>query len=216
MKSAATLRQDIEQELYWDPALDARNIEVAVHDRIVTLRGSVSSCAQKIAAQKAAQRVGGCRALVLELDVPEPPPGARSDEELAQAIVSALKWQEGLDEESIQVEVERGCVTLSGEVDWGYQRHAAEMLVSRMRGVVGVMNQIAVRANEAAADVGTQIAAALARRAQREFAGIAIDARDGIVTLTGTVSSLAEKRAACGAAWSARGVRSVVDHLNVA
>jgi len=142
-------------------------------------------------------------------------PASHRDEDLATAILSSLKWQEDFPKDAIQVEVERGCVTLGGEVDWGYQRHAAEMLVSRMRGVLGVSNRITVRADVVAADVGTQISAALARRAQREFAGIAIDVHDGVVTLTGTVSSLAEKRAACGAAWSAKGVQRVVEKLSV-
>jgi osmotically-inducible protein OsmY len=152
---------------------------------------------------------------IIAFGVPESSPASHSDEDLATAILSALKWQEDFPKDAIQVEVERGCVTLAGEVDWGYQRHAAEMLVSRMRGVMGVSNQITVRADEVAANVGTQISAALARRAQREFAGIAIQVHDGVVTLTGTVSSLAEKRAACGAAWSAKGVQRVVDKLSV-
>jgi osmotically-inducible protein OsmY len=215
MKSDQALKQDVEQELLWDPAIDARDIMVTVHDRIVTLAGVVASYAQKLAVQKAAQRVAGCRVLVMEVNVPESSPATHSDEDLATAILSALKWQEDFPKDEIQVEVERGCVTLTGEVDWGYQRHAAEMLVSRMRGVMGVMNQITVRADQVAADVGVQISAALARRAQREFAGIEIEARDGVVTLTGTVSSLAEKRAACRAAWSAKGVQRVVDKLSV-
>jgi osmotically-inducible protein OsmY len=215
MKSDQALKRDIEQELLWDPAIDPRQIRVTVHDHIVTLVGAVASYAQKLAAQKATQRVAGCRALVVELNVPESSPPSHSDEDLATAILSALKWQEDFPKDAIQVEVERGCVTLAGEVDWGYQRHAAEMLVSRMRGVMGVSNQITVRADEVTADVGNQISAALARRAQREFAGIAIDVNDGVVTLTGTVSSLAEKRAACGAAWSAKGVQRVVDKLSV-
>lgn len=107
-------------------------------------------------------------------------------------------------------------MTLTGEGDWGCQHHAAETLVIRMRGVISLANQITIRADEVAADVGAQISAALARRAQREFAGTAIDARDGAVTLTGTVSSLAEKRAACGTAWSAKGASTQVFHRHSA
>ncbi len=215
MKSDAALKQDVEEELFWDPTVDARQIAVAVHDRIVTLHGAVSSWAQKFAAQKAAQRVAGIRALVLEVTVAASP-GLRADQDLAAAIVTALRWQEGLQDQTIRVEVEHGCVTLDGVVDWGYQRHAAEALVSQMAGVVGVTNRITVSVQQTAADVGAQIAAALARRAQRESSAISVEATDGVVTLTGTVDSLAEKRAACGAAWSVKGVREVIDRLTVA
>ena len=134
MKSDEALKQDVEGELLWDPQVDAANIRVNVHERVVTLSGTVPDYAQKLAAQKAVQRVAGSRALVMELDVPERPLARHEDEDLAAAIVLALRWQAGLAEKDIRVEVERGCVTLSGEVDWGYQRHAAEKVVGAMRG----------------------------------------------------------------------------------
>jgi osmotically-inducible protein OsmY len=215
MKSDETLKHDVEQELLWDSAVDARNVTVTVHGRVVTLEGSVSSYAQKLAAQKAAQRVAGSRAIVLELVVRPLSPSKHTDEELAAAVVSTLKWQEGVPENAIQVLVDRGCVTLSGEVDYGYQRQAAERAVSRMRSVLGLSNQITVRGAEVATDIHAQIDKALARRAQRESARIDVNVHDGVVRLTGTVDSLAEKRAACGVAWAAKGVRWVVDQLSV-
>ncbi|KWF23739.1 BON domain-containing protein [Burkholderia pseudomultivorans] len=215
MKSDAVLKQDVEQALFWNPAIDARRIDVDVRDRIVTLRGTVDSWAQKLEAQKTALHVADARALVLELNV-APPENACADQELAIAITFALGWQEALRDHKISVEVDHGCVTLDGEVDHAYQSRAAEAMVSRMIGVVGVANRIRVRTDHTVPDVGTRIAEALARRAQRESAGISIDAADGIVTLTGTVASLAERRAACGAAGSVRGVRQVVDRLTVA
>lgn len=216
MKSDEALKQDVEQELLWDSAVDARNITVTVHGRVVTLEGSVSSYAQKLAVQKAAQRVADSRAVVLELSVRSPSPSKHTDEDMAAAVMSTLKWQEGVPENAIQVVVERGCVTLRGEVDHGYQRQAAETAVSRMRAVVGLSNQITVRGDEVATDIHAQIVRALARRAQRESARVQVDAHDGVVRLTGTVDSLAEKRAACGVAWAAKGVRWVVDQLSVA
>lgn len=215
MKSDEALKHDVEQELLWDCAVDARNINVSVHGRVVTLEGSVSSYPQKLAVQKAAQRVSGSRAVVLELVVRPPSSSRRTDEDLAAAVVSTLKWQEGVPENTIHVLVEGGCVTLSGEVDHGYQRQAAEMVVSRMRDVVGLSNQITVRGAEVANDIHTQLTQALARRAQRESARINVEVHDGVVRLTGTVGSLAEKRAACGVAWAAKGVRWVVDQLSV-
>ncbi|AOI91916.1 OsmY domain-containing protein [Burkholderia pseudomultivorans] len=215
MKSDAVLKQDVEQALFWNPAIDARRIDVEVRDRIVTLRGTVDSWAQKLEAQKAALHIADARALVLELTV-APPENACADQELAIAITFALGWQEALRDHKISVEVDHGCVTLDGEVDHAYQSRAAEAMVSRMIGVVGVANRIRVRADRTVPDVGARIAEALARRAHRESAGISIDAADGVVTLTGAVASLAEKRAACGAAASVRGVREVVDRLTVA
>ncbi|MFM0455994.1 BON domain-containing protein [Paraburkholderia nemoris] len=215
MKSDEALKHDVEQELLWDSAIDARNIDVTVHGRVVTLEGSVSSYAQKLAAQKATRRVADSRAVVLELVVRLPSPSKHTDEELARAVMSILKWQDGVPENAIQVVVEHGCVTLSGQVDHGYQRQSAETAVSRMRGVVGLSNQITVRGAEVATDIHTQIAGALARRAQRESARVNVNVHDGVVRLTGTVDSLAEKRAACGVAWAAKGVRWVVDELCV-
>jgi osmotically-inducible protein OsmY len=215
MKSDAVLKQDVEQALFWNPAIDARRIDVEVRDRIVTLRGSVDSWAQKLEAQKTALHVADARALVLELSV-TPPASACADHELAIAITFALGWQEALRDHKIAVEVDHGCVTLDGEVDHAYQSRAAEAMVSRMTGVVGVANRIRVRADQTVPDVGARIADALARRARRESSGISIDASDGVVTLSGTVASLADKRAVCGAAGAVRGVRQVVDRLTVA
>jgi len=216
MKSDEALKHDIEQELLWDPAVDARNITVTVHDRAATLEGTVSGYAQKLAVQKAAQRVANSRAVVLELIVRPPLSSRHTDEDLAAAVMATLKWREGVPEDAIQVVVEGGCVTLSGEVDYGYQRQAAETAVSRMRDVLGLSNQITVRGDEVATDIHAQITSALARRAQRESARVNVEVHDGVVRLTGTVDSLAEKRAACGVAWAAKGVRWVVDQLNVA
>lgn len=215
MKPDEALKQDVEQELAWDLALDASGIKVGVKDRIVTLSGRVPDYAQKLAAERAVERVSGCRAIALELSIDPPRDPDHTDADLAAAIMVALRWQAGLSEEQVRVEVEHRCVTLVGEVDWGYQRNAAENVVSRMRGVVGVANRLSVRNSDAAFDVAQHISAALARRAQREFAGIHIDEHGGVVTLSGTVASLRERRAACGAAWSTRGVRAVVDRLVV-
>jgi len=215
MKPDETLKQDVEEEMSWDPALDGSSIEVAVKDRIVTLSGRVTDYVQKLAAERAAERVAGCRAIAIELLIDVHPRNEHPDADLAAAVVVALRWQAGLSADAVRVEVERGCVTLTGEVDWGYQRNMAEKVVGRMRGVLGVANRLMVRHSDAAFDVAQHISAALARRAQRESAGIHIDESNGVVTLSGTVASLRERRAACGAAWATRGVRAVVDRLTV-
>ncbi|SDE44021.1 BON domain-containing protein [Paraburkholderia lycopersici] len=215
MKSDEALREDVVCELLWDPAIDAARVEVGVQDRIVTLSGAVPSYAQKMAIQRAVERVAGCRAIAIELTIEPPPAVPHPDVDLAEAIALALRWQAGLAETQVHVEVERGCVTLSGVVDWGYQRNLAEKVVSRMRGVMGVTNEVAVRNSGDVAHVAEHISAALARRAQREFAGIHITVENGVATLSGTVSSLRDRRAACGATWATRGVRRVVDKLIV-
>ncbi|MFC4704966.1 MULTISPECIES: BON domain-containing protein [Paraburkholderia] len=215
MKTDEALKQDVEQELAWDMALDASGIEAAVKERIVTLSGRVPGYAQKLAVERAVERVAGCRAIVVELSIDPHPGNQHPDADLAAAIMVASRWQAGLSGDSVRVEVERGCVTLIGDVEWGYQRNTAEKVVSRMRGVVGVANRLNVRNSDAAFEVAQHISAALARRAQREFAGIHIDESQGVVTLSGTVASLRERRAACGAAWATRGVRAVVDRLAV-
>ncbi|WP_321915688.1 BON domain-containing protein [Paraburkholderia sp. J11-2] len=215
MKSDEALRDEVARELAWDPEVDISRVDVSVQDRIVTLSGTVPGYAQKMAVRRAVERVAGCRAIVFELTVAPPPKLQHSDIDLAEAIVVALRWQAGLAESQVHIEVDRGCVTLVGEVDWGYQRNLAEKVVSRMRGVMGVVNRISVRNSDAVADVAGHISAALARRAQREFAGIHVTVEDGVATLSGKVSSLRDRRAACGAAWATRGVRRVVDELVV-
>lgn len=215
MKSDLEIQQDIEQELLWDPSVDARHIKVGVHQRIATLDGSVPSYAQKLAAQKAAQRVADCRAVVVDVVVRAPEPRPAHDEQLANAVLSALNWQDTLPRDAVHAVVDHGCVTLTGEVGYRAQREAAEAIVSRMRGVVGVANRITVRAHPGNGDVRAHIAAALARRAQDEAVAIHVDDRDGVIRLTGTVGSIAEKNEAAKAAWSTHGVKWVVNQLEV-
>ena len=215
MKTDEQLRQDAFDELHWDPAVDARHIEIAVHDRVVTLRGTVTSYAQKIAVEKAIQRMKDVKAFVVELAVQAPAPETHSDRSVADAVLAILAATDGLPVNTIDATVQRGCVTLSGEVDWGYQRRAAELAVGRIRGVVGIVNRIAVRIEADPAEIRAKIDAALKRRAQSEANSLQIDVREGVVTLSGAVGSLAERRAAEGVAWHTRGVRDVVNRLMV-
>ena len=215
MKSDDELRQDIVEELQWDPAVDERGIEVAVHDRLATLSGTVPSYAHKIAVEKAVQRVDGVRAVLVQLDISPPAGQARADEAIAASATAVLDATEGLPPGAISVKADRGCLTLSGMLEWGYQRRAAEIAVGRLRGVLGIVNRIEVRSDADAADVEAKIAGALKRRARADAQRMNIEVRDGVVTLSGAVHSLAEKRAAEGGAWATRGVREVVDRLTV-
>jgi osmotically-inducible protein OsmY len=215
MKSDVQLKKDVEQELEWDPAINAAGIGVEVHDRIVTLAGHLGSFAEKLAARRAAQRVEGVKGVVVELDVRVPTQDTRSDEEIAAAVRSVLDWTAGLSEKAVQVTVEKGCVTLSGEVDWGYQMKAAENVVTPLRGVVVVVNQINVRGNTSEGDIAGKISAALKRHAEEEARHIDVAVNNGTVTLRGKVGSFPERSIACNAAWSAPGVHNVIDQLSI-
>jgi hyperosmotically inducible protein len=216
MKSDMELKRQVEDELTWDPAVSAADIGVEVRDRVVTLSGHLTSYAEKLAAEKAAQRVAGVKAVVVELDVRLLHSDVRTDEEVANAVRAIIRWTVGLSEEAVKVQVEKGWVTLSGEVDWAYQSHVATRTISQMRGVTGVSNLIQIGGDTAAQDIGEQIGKALQRHAEREAKHIGVKVHEGTVTLTGMVDSMAERSAARGAAWSAPGVRAVIDNLTVA
>lgn len=215
MKTDQQLQQEVEDELAWDPAVTATDVGVEVKERIVTLSGHPSSYAEKLAAEKAAQRVAGVKAVVVDMDVRLPNGAERTDEDIANSIRSILRWTVGLPESSVQVQVEKGWITLRGDVDWAYQRQVVARAVRHMRGVTGVSNLIEVGGGLAAHDIGEKIGQALQRHAEREANRIRVTAHEGIVTLTGTVGSYAERSAARGAAWSAPGVHAVVDDLTV-
>ncbi|RKR38566.1 BON domain-containing protein [Paraburkholderia sp. BL17N1] len=215
MKSDMELKRQVEDELAWDPAVNVTDIGVEVHDRVVTLSGHPASYAEKLAAEKAAQRVAGVKAVVVEMDIRLLHTDVRTDEEIANAVRTILHWTVGLSEEAVKVQVEKGWVTLRGEVDCAYQSHVATRTISQMRGVTGVSSLIQIGGNAAAQDIGDQIGKALQRHAEREAKHIDVKVHEGTVTLTGKVDSTAERSAVRGAAWSAPGVHAVVDNLTV-
>jgi hyperosmotically inducible protein len=215
MKSDIELQRQVEEELGWDPAVNVTDIGVEVRDRVVTLSGHPCSYAEKLAAEKAAQRVAGVKAVVVEMDVRLLDTDVRTDEEIANAVRTILHWTVGLGEEAVKVQVEKGWVTLCGEVDCAYQSQIATRTISQMRGVTGVSNLIQIGGDAAADGIGEQIGKALQRHAEREAKHIGVKVHEGTVTLTGTVDSMAERSAVRGAAWSAPGVHAVVDNLTV-
>ncbi|CAN7795332.1 BON domain-containing protein [Caballeronia sp. LjRoot34] len=215
MKTDRQLKQHVEEELDWTPDVDSSNFAVEVKDGIVTLVGHPSSYAEKLAAETGVQRVSGVKAIVVEAEVRLPSKDVMSDADIARAATSALHWTAGLKEGAILVQVEKGWVTLRGDVELNWQRHRAARRIAHTRGVTGVANMIKVGGNLAPADVGEQIGRALLRHAEREAKHIGIEVHDGVVTLSGTVESYGERESARGAAWSAPGVHAVVDHLVV-
>ncbi|MEJ8837295.1 BON domain-containing protein [Ramlibacter sp. AN1133] len=215
MKDDSQLQSDIQAELAWDPGVNADRVVVGVRDGVVTLSGVVDTCLQKRAAELAVRRVSGPRGLALELQVQLPPELRRSDTEIAQAALHALDWHSHVPEDSVDVRVEDGWVTLTGEVDWSYQSASAEQCVHPLMGVRGVTNAIRLRRRADPEQLRDEIAAAFARRAQRDASHIAIEVEGSVVTLTGRVTSLAEHDAAIGTAFAAKGVTRVVDRLQV-
>lgn len=216
MKTDAQLKKDVLDELEWDPSLNATRVGVAVNDGVVLLTGHLDTFAEKQAVEKAVRRVAGVKAMAVELDVKLEPKHQRSDMEIAAAIETAFKWHALIPEDRIQVKVEKGWVTLTGEVDWHYQRHNAEMVVRPVTGVLGVSNRLTLRAREASSYVAQRIHDALTRHAAEEARSIEVAVQAGTATLRGKVGTLAERSAAQAAAWAAPGISRVVNELKVA
>jgi osmotically-inducible protein OsmY len=215
MRSDAQLRSDIVAELSWDPAITATNVGVIVKDGVVTLTGHPSSYAEKYAIERAAQRVKGVKALAIEMPVKLASDYTRTDADIAMAAERAIEWNVLVPDDKIHPMVENGWVTLNGEVEWDYQRRAAEAAVRDLLGVTGVTNRVVVKPKFTAADVEKTIREALERQADREAERIKIEVNGAHVTLSGKVHSWAERKAAQGAAWSAPGVANVINNLLV-
>lgn len=209
------LRQDIIDELEYEPSIDARNIGVAVSDRVVTLTGHVSTYAERLAAERAVRRVSGVRAIAEEIEVRHPNDQKPADNEIAKRVADVLEWDSQVPRDTIQIKVQNGWVTLTGEVDWQYQRKAAEDDVRKLSGVTGVGNQISIKPGVDIPDIKSRIEQALKRSAEIEAKAIRVSVQDGKVTLEGRVHNWYERDAVETAAWSAPGVNSVEDRLIV-
>lgn len=215
MKTDAELKTDVEAELDWDPALDATAIGVSVRDGVVTLTGHIETHAEKHAVERALRRVSGVKAIALELDVRLSPEHRRSDTDIATAAEQALLWNTQVPVEPIRITVDKGWITLSGEVDWDYQRRAVEKAIRPLMGVVGLSNQIMIKPRVTPGDLQRSISAALKRQVERELKGMEVQVQGNTVTLRGRVHSWHEREAAQGVAWSAPGVRAVINELRV-
>ncbi len=216
MQSDAIIQQDVLEELRWDPAITDQGIGATVNDGVVTLRGYVPSYAEKLAAERAAERVAGVRAVVQEVEVRLTTSAELSDQALAARAASALDWAVQIPKGSVKPKVEQGWVTLEGTVKYGYQRLGAENAVWDLAGLRGITNNVKVEPPSVSpTTVRNDIEQALKRQAELDATKISIDATAGKVTLRGAVSSWAERRAAERAAWSAPGVTDVDDRLAV-
>jgi osmotically-inducible protein OsmY len=216
MKTNAQLQRDVMDELQFEPSVNAANIGVTAKDGIVTLAGKVSNYAEKYAASEAAERVTGVKAVTDETKVELPLAHQRDDQDIAQAVLNALKWHVWVPQDAIKVKVEQGWVTLEGTVDFKFEQTAARNAVQDLTGVMGVSNLISLKSVVAPSDLKVRIENALTRAAELDGERIKVEVDGNKVILRGKVSSWAERDEAERAAWSAPGVWDVDDKLEIA
>jgi osmotically-inducible protein OsmY len=212
------LRADVLRELDWDARVRPNEIGVLVRDGVVTLTGRVDSYHKKWAAERAALRVKGVKAVANDLEIRLPGSAERTDAEIAAAAANALKWDVLVPDDSVQVSVSKGWVTLQGQVDWQYQKSAAERAVRRLTGVLGVTNLIMVRPRHRPSpeELKRRIEQALVRSAETDADGITVEVKGDKVILGGRVHSWAERQEAARAAWSAPGIAAVENRITIA
>lgn len=216
MKTDSQLQHDVEDELEWEPAVQAEHIGVAVEKGVVTLSGFVETYPQKLAAEAATRRVMGVRGLAEELKVRYGSMVKTDDAQIAQTVLTMFNHDIVVPANNVQVQVEKGWVKLTGKVDWNYQREAATRVAGHALGVLGVTNLIEVRNVPAPKDVKDRIIAAFKRSADIDASKIVVTTDGGTVHLTGQVANWQERRTAETAAWGAPGVMKVDDRLVVA
>ena len=214
MSDDQRLKQAVLDELNWEPSVNAAHIGVAVKNGIVTLMGHVENFAEKSAAERAARRVNDVRAVAEEIEVRLPFSVKRGDEEIASAAANRLQWDSAVPKGTVKAKVEKGWLTLTGEVDWRYQQDAAENDVRRLWGVVGVSNDISIKPRPSASNIRDNIMVAL-DRSWIDRGTIDVTAEGGSVTLTGTVDTWLEREEAGSTAWAAPGTTSVRNDITV-
>jgi osmotically-inducible protein OsmY len=215
MKTDGQLQHDVMDELEWDPSVDHADIGVAVNDGVVTLSGYVSNYLEKMAAEKAARRVSGVKAIAEEIHVRFKSEPKTADHEIAKRILDMFSWNVSIPHDKINVKVEKGWVTLSGVVDAYYQSDEARRAAARISGVTGVSNLIEVKKLPVSADIRDRIAAAFKRQADLDAAGVTIATDGNTVRLGGRVKAWHERGVAERAAWAAPGVTKVEDNIVV-
>jgi osmotically-inducible protein OsmY len=207
--STIDLHKDLVEELAFDPSVNERHIAVNVDAGVVTLTGTVSNYAQKLAAEKAVKRVRGVRGIVEELTIDLPAFHQRNDADLTASAIQALRWNANIPVNALFVKVENSWITLTGTVDWQYQREAARISVASIAGVRGVINDVVLRKFVSPGDVKAKIKDSFRRNAEIDATRIVVEASEGVVTLRGPVHSWTEREDAQIAAYSIAGVSDV-------
>ncbi|WP_339627921.1 BON domain-containing protein [uncultured Maribacter sp.] len=215
MKTDVEIKEDVLDELAWEPNVDETEIGVIVENGIVTLSGVLNNYSKKVAAEKAVKRVEGVKALAGDIEVKYGNDFKKTDKEIAKAVVDALEWNSSVPEKNLTVKVEDGWVYLSGEVKWGYQKNAAKSAVENLLGVRSVINNITIKQDVKPFEVKDNIKKAFERSAELDAKNITVLTDGHTVTLRGKVHSLKEKEDAETAAYRAPGVYYVNNELNI-
>lgn len=209
------LRQTVSDALEFEPSINAAHVGVAAKDGVVTLSGHVATYAEKLKAEEVVMGVRGVKAIAEEIEVRPAGTHATADDEIARRVLEVLRWNTTVPDDRVKVTVQNGWVTLTGSVEWNYQRESASRALQGLAGVRGVANTIRIAPKASPADLRNRIEQALKRQAELDALGIAVELADGSVTLRGKVHSLSERRVAEQAVWAAPGVREVRDNLSV-
>jgi len=215
MSEDSQLQQAVIGELDWEPSVDAAHVSVTAHAGVVTLTGHVHSFAQRYSAEAAAWRVKSVKAVVEALEVDLPFDARRDDGDIAAAAINRLDWDTSLPADSVHVTVEKGWVTLTGQVGWQFQRDAAMHDVSHLLGVVGVANEITIKPAQAATNISDNIMHALHRSWFFDPKTVSVSVNQGVVHLTGKVRSRHDREVAAHTAWAAPGTVAVENHITV-
>jgi osmotically-inducible protein OsmY len=215
MTTDSQLKESILAELKWEPSVSAAHIGVTAKNGVVSLMGHVESYTEKYAAEAAAGRVKGVKAVVEEIEVRLPFSIKHGDDDIATQAVNRLAWNSSVPKDAVKVKVEKGWVTLTGHVDWNYQKTSAAEDLRWLSGVVGVSNNIAIKPRANAANISDDIDVALHRSWFFDPETIFVKAEGGKVTLTGTVDNWYDRQVATSTAWAAPGTTSVENDIRV-
>jgi osmotically-inducible protein OsmY len=215
MFNDSQLQQAVLAELKWEPSVTAAHIGVTARGGVVALTGHVESYVEKHAAETAAGRVKGVKAVAEEIEVRLPLEKKRGDEEIAAAALGRLSWDVSVPRDAVKIKVEKGWITLTGEVDWHYQTQAAEQDVRGLLGVLGVSNQTTIKSRIDVSTLSDDITHALHRSVFFDPKEVTVSAQGGKVTLTGTVRSWHDRQVAASTAWAAPGATAVENHISI-
>jgi osmotically-inducible protein OsmY len=206
---------DVLAELEFEPSVDVTDLGVLVKDGVVTLNGRASNYAEKLNAVRATKRVAGVLAIADDIEVNLPEFGKQTDGEIATFAANRINWSTEIPAGAVKVVVRDGRITLEGTVEWGYQKHAAEMAVQDLAGVKDISNEITINPSLTASGIGTDIEAAIKRNAMLDDSEIQVETSGSTVVLKGKVRNHAELEEAVRVAWAAPGVHTVDNRLKV-